>query len=190
MAETNEISLSLGQRLRNLRKARGISLKELSSEIGISIGMLSQIERAVSVPSLRSLRKLAIALDVSLGWFFEEGKVLEEINCEYIIRKSNRKLLKLSPGGITKYLASPSLLSDLELLIVTIEPGGTSGSQAYTHKGVDAGFVVKGMLNLVIDGTRYVLAEGDSFGFPSSIPHRFENGGDTQAQIVWINTVG
>ena len=54
----------LGEHVRNIRKKRGITLKELAEKTGLSIGYISQIERNLTDPSLSTLRKLSAALDI------------------------------------------------------------------------------------------------------------------------------
>jgi quercetin dioxygenase-like cupin family protein len=76
----------------------------------------------------------------------------------------------------------------LELLRSTFAPGATSGGQAYSHSGEEAGVILKGELELTIDGEVFVLKAGDSFGFQSSLPHRYRNISDDSAEVIWAIT--
>ena len=70
--------------------------------------------------------------------------------------------------------------------LVTIQPGGTSGPENYTHEGEDAGVVLKGALELWVDGQRFNLEEGDGFRFKSSLPHHFTNPTEQTTEAIWV----
>jgi len=174
----------IGRRMRDLRLRRTLTLQALSEASGVSTGMLSQIERGVSTPSIRTLQRVAEALEVPLSWFFSDGRSSPG-SPSWILRRSDRRILSLGTDGVTKELLAPAGSGTIELLHVTIEPGGSSGPVPYTHNGEDAGLVLEGMLRLEVDGTASVLSVGDAFRFKSTLPHRFENVGTERAIVVW-----
>lgn len=178
--------MKLGTRLRTLRKERKLSIRDLSEAAGVSTGMISQIERGNASPSLRSLRMIGAAMHVPVSIFFspmaaapEEGK--------YIVRRNARQLLKLS-GSVMKELMSPSTLELLEIFHVTLQPGGESGPEPYSHAGEKAGIIISGSLELWLDGTLYQLEQGDTCQFQGSIPHRYCNRGDIATNVIWVLT--
>ncbi|WP_162409167.1 helix-turn-helix domain-containing protein [Acuticoccus sediminis] len=177
----------LGFKLRDLRRSQALSLQDLSRRADVSVGTLSQLERGLSRPSLRTLQKIGAAAGVPLSWFFDETSEKNEGD-GVVVRKGQGAKLNVTAGGISKTLLTPLSVNGLQLMMVTMEPNSASGHGSYTHEGHDAGVVVAGSLNLEVDGRVYVLATGDSFGFDSSLPHQFENRGNTQAQILWVNT--
>ncbi|WP_108260694.1 cupin domain-containing protein [Mangrovicoccus ximenensis] len=179
-------SPSLGERLRGLRKSHALSLKELAARSQLSIGALSQIERGISSPSVRTLNKLATSFDVPLSYFFA-GADSDEVD-GVVVRHTADAEMKVSAQGIRKRLLTPKTLEGLQLMLVQVDPGSTSGPEAYGHPGLDAGYVLSGALRLEVSGRVYLLTEGDSFGFPSTQPHRFECLGGRPAEIVWVNT--
>ena len=89
---------------------------------------------------------------------------------------------------IADELLSPTLAGALELLSCRLPPGPTSGEHPYTHQGEEAGLVLRGQLELWVDGKTFRLNVGDSFGFPSSLPHRYRNPGNEEAEIIWAIT--
>ena len=176
---------TVGGRLRELRRQHSLSLKGLAERSDVAIGSLSQIERGLTQPSIRTLQKVAAAVGVPLSWFFEPRDAEED---GVVVRAGSGALLATKPNGIVKTLLTPHDLDALQLMLVRIDPGASSGAGVYTHAGLDAGTVLGGSLNLEVDGRVYVLGPGDSFGFDSGRPHRFENRGAVPAEIVWINT--
>lgn len=174
----------IGERMRELRKDRGLSIQELADRVGLSIGMISQIERGLSTPSLRSLRLLAEALNVPVSWFFASAKRHSE--SRHIVRRGQRRRLRVPDVGVVQELLLPDSASGIEIYEVTLEPGGNSGPEAYTHQGEKFGLVIEGELQLLIDSETHSLETGDSFHFPSVRPHRFANSGAIPARFVWI----
>ena len=180
--------LWLGQQLRVLRRGRGLSLVELADRTGLSIGNISQIERGVSSPSVRSLKKLSEALQVSIGDLFQDTDLPPASEISYIVRKKTRPLLKLGATGVQKELLTPTTPGALQMLMVTIAPGGSSGPDHYTHRGEESGLVLAGSLELWIEDECFILKEGDTFRFKSTQPHRFANAGANTASVLWVQT--
>lgn len=177
----------LGERLRSLRRRRGLTLVELSKASGVSVGMLSQIERDLSSPSIRTLQRLSVGLGVPIGWFFSSAPKDPEA-VPWILRRAARRVLALNQNGVTKELLAPPGDGAIELLLVTIEPGGSSGEAAYSHVGEDAGLVLEGSLRIEVDGQWQTLGAGDAFRFPSQKPHRFDNPGSVRTVVLWALT--
>ena len=85
----------VGTRLRMRRLARRLTLQELAEKSALSVGLLSQIERGLTTPSIRSLRQISNALEMPMGWLFEPAPHPSE---ELIVRASNRRRMDLGPG--------------------------------------------------------------------------------------------
>jgi transcriptional regulator with XRE-family HTH domain len=177
----------VGQQVRDLRHSRRMSLKELAVRSGLSIGLLSQIERGTSSPSLRSLQALSRALSVPARWFFNDGIVPPAAERDVIVRSGRGRMLHLTTKGIIKELVTPDLSGALQVLLVRIMPGGSTGEK-YSHDGEEAGHVIHGQLELFLDEERFVLNTGDSFRFVSTRLHGVRNPGDTETRILWVTT--
>lgn len=178
--------LWIGSRLRELRKDRGLSIQQVADRVGLSIGMISQIERGLSTPSLRSLRLLAEAMDVPVSWFFASPKGHSE--SRHIVRRAQRRRLRVPDVGVVQELLIPDSASTIEIYEVTLESGGSSGPDSYSHDGEKAGLVIEGEMQLLIGDEVHELQCGDSFHFPSTQLHRFANPSAAPSRFVWIVT--
>ncbi len=176
----------LGERIREFRKFRKLSLVNVSELSGISVAMLSHIERGKATPSLKALEKLRSALSVSMADLFATPDAEERDAPRLVARRSDRKALNFPELGLTKLKLSPGEKSDLEMLLLVIAPGGGSGPEPWTRPGEKGGLVLSGSARLEVGGRSFDLEVGDSFQFDSSQPHRFECLGDETAEIVWI----
>jgi len=177
----------IGEEIRGLRKRRGLTIVDLAAAIGKSTGYVSQVERNVSVPSVADMQKVAAALGVQMGWFFDRGESGPPEELPFIVRAHRRR--KLNFGlGVTDHLLSPSLSGELELLYTTLAPGAKGGEPALSYRGEQAGLVLAGTFELSIGSKRFVLHAGDSFGFKSTTPHRYRNPGRSETVVVWAFT--
>ena len=177
----------VGAEIRDLRKAKRLTIKELSLATSLSIGHLSEIERGIASPGIKTLHDIAKALGVTIGWFLHNAEGGDPDERDYIVRASNRRMLRFS-SGITDELLSPNLRGQLELLMSRFPPGATETGSSYTHNGEEAGLVLAGSLELWIGEQSFTLREGDSFSFPSTTPHRYRNPGNVETVVVWAIT--
>jgi transcriptional regulator with XRE-family HTH domain len=174
---------ALGRSLRGLRKARGITLKELALKIGRSVGFISQIERGLSEPSMTDLRRIAQAFDVPTSWFFLLNDE-DSPEQKFIVRAGARRALGTSEEGIVEELLSPDLGGAFEMLRTVIEPGAAS-TELLKRNTEEAGYVVSGEIEFWIDESRFHLKAGDSFRFDHK-SHRWHNRGTAQCIIIWV----
>ncbi|WP_350333545.1 cupin domain-containing protein [Coralliovum pocilloporae] len=192
--ETHSAPHALGDDMRQLRKARGLTLTDLSDLCGKSVSFLSKIERDLANPSLTALQEIAAALNVSTGWFFQNERPVPEEERAFVVRADNRRRLTYAPAsstdfwGFEDYLLSANLDGDLVMAMSRYAPGSSTGDDLYTHKGEEAGFVLSGTFELTLGEQVFLLNAGDSFSFPSTTPHRFHNPGTVETIIIWANT--
>jgi transcriptional regulator with XRE-family HTH domain len=184
-ASSSAADLWLGLQMRALRRAKGLSLEQLADAAELSIAMVSQIERGISSPSIRSLRQLSKALGVPPSRFFQDGGHPPAAEIDKIVRRHARPSVSLA-AKISKHHLTPEFPGLVEMFLIVMEPGGTSGPESYTHEGEDAGIVLRGTLELWIDRQRYILEDGDSFRFKSSLPHHFTNASDKRTEVIWV----
>lgn len=177
----------LGRRIRDLRKAKRLTLQELSRRATLSTGYLSLIERDLATPSIKALHDIADALNVSIGWFFPSNESPETPEAAIVVRHRNRRSLKFG-SGIRDELLCPNLSGELELLACHFAPGSSSGDEAYSHEGEEAGVIIEGQLDLWVDEALFRLKQGDSFHFESRRPHRYRNPGRTDTLVIWAIT--
>lgn len=184
----DDFDLWVGMQVRDLRKARRMSLKQLGEACGLSIGLLSQIERGTSSPSIRSLHALSAALGVAPIWFFNDGKLPPQNERTTIVRRGAGRRLNLPTKRLVKELITPDLSGALQMLIVNIEPGGSTGSETYWHEGEECGYVLEGVLDLWVGDDYFQLGKGDSFRFKSERPHQSYNPGKTRTRVIWVTS--
>lgn len=179
----------LGAQLRQRRRIKNLTLAELSRQSRLSVGLLSQIERGITSPSLKSIKQICEALAIPLSWLFDSGPPENPDEKGIVVRRASRRRLDLGSYGVSKELLSPDLGGEMQTYLVSIRPGGQSAPEPYTHRGEEGGLVLGGTLELAVEGRVFVLYEGDSFRFSSSLPHRFSNPGTTQTTVVWTNSL-
>ena len=185
------MDLEVGRRIRELRRARQLSLEAVVARTDLSIGFVSQIERGLSSPSLRVLATLADVLGVGIAALFGATPSGDDASGGVVTRQLQRAELKLWRTGISKQLLSPAGAEHrLNLFLVHMEPGGSTGDELYTHDGEEAGLVLEGEMMLTVDAETWSLKTGDSFRFASRRPHRFSNpADDAKAVVLWVNCV-
>ncbi len=187
MKTTRQTQPIIGKRMRELRKAKGLTLKELAAETALSVGYLSQLERQDADPSITALNVIGKALGVGINWFFPDPEEADNPESDLVVRADKRRSLRFE-SGLRDELLSPSLSGKLELILTTFNPGASSGDELYSHPGEEAGYVTKGQLELTIDEQVILLNPGDAFHFESSKPHRYRNPGNIKTVIVWVMT--
>ena len=184
----NESGPLIGARLKHARLLNQLRLKDVAEKAGCSESMLSKIENERAVPSLTTLHRLCKSLNLSVSSLFNS----ETVEPWTIMRPDQRRTI-----GHAKAAGSEGVLAEvlipsaegrlLEGFLVVIEPGGhTNGT--LQHNGEEVGFVVEGQLELTINDGVHLLQSGDSFYFPSDLPHAYRNVGKTRMRAVWINT--
>ena len=185
------MDVAVGQRIRDLRRSRKLSLEVVAVSTDLSIGFLSQIERGLSSPSLRVLATIADVLGIGIAGLFGATETAGTGSDAIVTREQQRAELNLWRTGISEQLLSPSGSEGrLNLFLVHMEPGGSTGDELYTHDGEEAGLVIEGEMNLTVDAESWTLKQGDSFRFASRRPHRFSNPSDkAKAVVLWVNCV-
>jgi len=185
------MDLAVGKRIRDLRHGSKLSLETVAAKTKLSVGFLSQIERGLSSPSLRVLATLADVFGVGTAGLFGARAGAGGASEGVVTRAPERAELKLWRSGISKQLLSPAGSDGrLNLFLVHMEPGGSTGDELYTHDGEEAGLVLEGEMRLTVDAETWTLKTGDSFRFTSRRPHRFSNpDDDAKAVVLWVNCV-
>lgn len=173
--------MTLGSHLKLLRETKGYTLKQISEISGLSIGFISQVERGQTDPSLSSLKKLAGALGIKLGDLFEQ-----EAPAHVVVKKGGGKILHIDSFVYCELLAT-SLNKSMEPMIKVIQPGGESGL-VDPHAGEEFIWVIDGVLQVTLDGIKYLLQSGDSIYFQANQPHSWANVSEMTCQALWVMT--
>lgn len=187
-----------GSRIREMRKRRGLTLKEVAEATGYTIGHISQIERDLKSPSLVALRKIAACLNCSEVWLImddselsakssEEGKKSKE---SYLMRKENRIPMKIPEIDVSYSIFTPSKLPNAQEaqmtgLIARLKPNTWVTEKMISHGNYDESLLLlKGELELRIDNSTYMIYEGDSFYIPKNCLHNYLNTSNEEATII------
>lgn len=185
-AKSGPAPVDLGRRLRELRQAAGLSLRELSRRSGIAVSFLSALERGKTNVTVVNLKAILDVFGQTLGDFFG-GSAAPPAKIVY----RREELVEIS--GQAKGLSFREVAAGrpgrlLQLLVKRYEPGATTGEKPYRHGAQEAGVVLRGTLELILEGEVYRLRAGDAFYFDSSRPHRFRNPGRVPVDLVSVNT--
>jgi transcriptional regulator with XRE-family HTH domain len=184
MPEPLSDELELGTRIREVREARSLPLRAVASAAGVSESFLSQVERGLASPSVASLRRIAEALGESVGAFFEGPAVTGQM-----VRAEDRRRLVHPQRHWEDHLLTPPGARRLQVILSRVEPGAGSGDEPYAHDSDEECVVVlRGRLTFWVEDERFDLEEGDSLLFESRRPHRNENPGPGEAEVLWIIT--
>lgn len=172
----------LGDKLRILRKAKGLSLTQLSNRIGSSASYLSMVENGKVDPSISRLKRIADGLEVTIVDLFQNRSTRD-----VVIRKEERIKGRFPRSKTEIEILVPHIPDkQMDARLAYIHTGGSSVGD-YQHPGEEFGLVLKGTLELTVAGMSYKLLEGDSFYFNSEQNHHWQNAGDEEAVIVWVN---
>jgi transcriptional regulator with XRE-family HTH domain len=175
---------SLGERIRSLRDARSMSLKQLADATGLTQSFLSQVERDLTSPSVASLRKIAEALGTSVATFFAGGSPNGRL-----VKRDARPVLLHPKRRWRDSLLTPSMTGKLQVIWSEIEPGGGSGDEPYSHESDEECVVIlQGRLDFWVGDEHYLLEKGDALTFESRLPHKNRNPGPTKTQVLWVMT--
>jgi transcriptional regulator with XRE-family HTH domain len=176
--------LRLGRAVRSRREERGLSLKQLATAAEVSESFISQIERGVANPSVASLRRIAGALQTSVGALFDG-----EARRGRLVRVTDRRQLMHPRRKWSDFMLTPEGAQRLQVILSVIEPGEGSGEEPYTHDSDEECVVVlKGSLEIGVADEIYTLQEGDTLTFESRLPHWNRNVGDHKAEVLWVTT--
>ena len=171
---------AIGVRLRQLRVRRQLSLAQVAKTVGISVGFLSALERSHMSASVSTLRKLARFYKTNILGFFDPA----EANIR-LVSPDKRKVLEAGPGVRMELLAWGNTVMEPHLF--RIAPQSGSG-ESYTHEGEEFLYILRGELQISLEGEDYCLQPGDSFYFESATPHRWKNPGRGETWVLWVNT--
>lgn len=179
------MKLLIGEKLKQLRLEKKLSIAELSKRSDVSTGLISQIERDLVVPSVTSLWRLAKALDTNINFFFHE----EQQDAHLITRKGeHRTIVTHHDSSYYKLLHADREERALDMMVITLKAGYTYDKKALSHEGEECGYVLKGTLTVYLNGKDYILQEGDSIHFDSTLPHKYINNGEEDCVSIWAMT--
>ena len=176
------VSVDVGNRLRQLREARGVSMRTLATMSGLSANALSMIERGKTSPSVSTLYRLADALGVPVTDFFSPESSRKKV---VHIKADERARLPFL-RGLWEGLGGEQFTGRMMPFMITLESGASSGPSSVLHTGHEFVFCIRGQLEYLVEGEAYTLEAGDSLLFSAQLKHRWRNASSnvTNALIV------
>lgn len=176
----SEEELNVGEKLRTIRSQRKFSLRVLAEKSGLSINTLSLIEKGKSSPSVSTLQRLAIALDVPIADFFSPDSDKREV---VVTTKENRSQVKAGKVNI-EILGKGFEYKKFQQYVVNFKPGDGSGNPSVVHLGLESIFVLAGSVEFTVGDSGYLLSSGDHIIFDSNIPHHWHTIGDSEGRML------
>lgn len=175
--------MKIHEKLKQIRKMRGLSIKELSEKTGLSAGFISNIERNINSPSIANLQTLCQILNVNIIDLLKK-----ERSSVTVLKKEERTLVFDSSSEGTKYYNLTPDNSKIDGICVVIEPNGVSDSTNWGHNHDEVGLVIEGELELeVAQEGIYHLSKGDTIYIKRNTPHRHKNPSSTPSITYWFS---
>jgi len=174
------MATDISNRLRNLRLSHRMSQRSLARRSGISNATISLIESGKLNPSVAVLKSILIGLGTDLAEFFAD-----ETNAPEPLVYRSDDLLEIGQGKISFRQVGHGLEGrTVQILHERYAPGADTGKVALHHEGEEGGVVIRGELELTIEGERHILGPGDAYYFKSTRPHRWRNTGSVECEVV------
>jgi transcriptional regulator with XRE-family HTH domain len=180
--EANAISVDVGIRLRKLREGRGISIRELARQSGLSANAISLIERGRSSPSVSTLYLISEALDIPITTFFET----KEQQSEIVFRRGAERTRVSFSRGVWEGLGGEMFRGRVEPFALTLETGANSGPSTIVHSGHEFVVCLRGQLEYQVEDEIYLLEAGDSLLFKAYLKHRWRNPGPLVTNAIFV----
>jgi transcriptional regulator with XRE-family HTH domain len=179
----------LGERVRGLREAMGLSLRDLAHRSEVSAPMLSQVERGTTSPTLAVAEKVASGLELTLSQLLR----LDEGGHVVVTRRADRRGRRRGGHGVEE-LTPPLPGQRADVSMHTLKPGAATGGPddppLHEPGSRETAVVLSGEVTLVVDGERHELGEGDSVTFDADLGHHFENPGRREAEFLAVVAAG
>lgn len=173
--------MKLGARINKLRKQSGLTLQNVSELTDLSVGFLSNIERDLTSPSISNLQKICSALNVDLVKLIQPAE-----ESKTVVRADERREMFYSETSKIKYELITEGNKKINGFCITMEEGADYGKVSQGHSSDELGIVIKGKMELTINGDKHVLSEGDSVYIEASAPHSYRNVGDSDCISYWV----
>ena len=182
-AETADILIDIGRRVRDFRLESKMTLKMLSAATGLSTSMLSLVERGLSSPSIGSLITICSALGIQMS----DLVVSDQSDTKsYVSRKDDQPTIT-SGDGSTRRILRDDKRRGIEVAINEYQTNSGNSDEPLGHAGYEYGILIEGHLVVEVGTERCELMPGDLISYDSRIPHKIWNYGKKPARTLWIN---
>lgn len=169
----------LGGLVRQRRKKLSMTMQDLATTAGVSVGYVSQIERDMAVPSLGTLAQIADALSVEIEYFVKSQKPTDAISWA-----EGRQQFFMG-GSSVRYEAVTNQYPGSEISSFILNVPAGYASETVSHEGEEIIFVLEGVIHQVLDGQTFEMRSGDCLHFNGATPHSWTNPTDHEARVLW-----
>lgn len=175
--------MSVGEKVREVRLRKNLTLGDLAKRTKLTISFISQVERNIASPSVKSLKQIAQALSMKISSFFEEDEIRETV---FIRRGRKKGFVDKAIGPGCEVLVSGVLNIKMEPLLFNLGKGRGTENLLVSHEGEEFGLVVKGKIEISINEKKWIMEEGDNIYLISPKAHKILNIGEDKATVLWI----
>jgi len=173
--------ITIGNKIRQLRRERGLTLAELGRKSGVSISQISEMERGLKSPTVGILIKVAQGLGVRASDLLGEADATHVM----ITKKNERKKIVSESGKFSYEEVSKGITNrEMDIFLWHFEPGYEGKPQA--RPGEEIGLVLKGEIELTVSEEKAILDEGACYQIKANLPHYHKNIGDETADVLII----
>ncbi|MGV6806060.1 MAG: helix-turn-helix domain-containing protein [Ruegeria sp.] len=166
--------------MRALRKRLSMTLKDLSSASGVSVGYLSQVERGNATPTLGTLTQIAQALEVDADYFVRTPRAVDSLT-----RGGARPKFAVAGSSIEyEQIGAERAGHELTSYVMNVPPGYES--EVVTHVGEEIIYILEGTISQIVGEREYLMEAGDSLHYLGTTPHCWSNKTDKPARILWV----
>lgn len=177
--------IDIGPKIREIRLQKGLKLKDVAKETGLSVSLISQVENNNTSPSLSTLIKLLNFLGMDAGFILGDSN---RKKTSVVCHKEDRKVWTSDDNRIYFELLNPSLRGKrFEVVQAKIERF-EGPVERYTHEGEEFGLVLKGEIKVELGEGVHVLKECDTIYFNSTVPHAIYGVAPEGSVILWVNS--
>lgn len=177
---------TIGKRIKKLRTQNKMTLKDLSSLSGLSVGFLSQLERGLTSIAVDTLEELAQIFKVEISYFFN----FSSGDTSHVMKSYEKKILNVTERSSIQYCLSKEL-KDKKLLprLIEVLPGQKKDNLIpYKHEGEEFIYILEGVLTIIVNGIKSDLYPGDSAHYLATTPHNWTNHTNQSVKLIAVHT--
>jgi transcriptional regulator with XRE-family HTH domain len=176
-----------GEKIREVRKRKRMTIRQVAEAAGVSESLISQIERNRISPAIDTLLRIIDILGIDPDFIFRDFKKNHTVN----LVRSNDKKRAVIDGVVYEQLShTPSSSEEhaIEAYFLEIAPGEKSDNDEYGHIGKELGVIISGKGEFTVGKQVIILKKGDSISFSADVPHQLRNTGSGPLRAFWIIT--
>jgi transcriptional regulator with XRE-family HTH domain len=188
-AEEGVKAFNIGRKIREIRKAKALTLQNLSTLTGLSKPLLSQIENEIVVPPISTLLRISKALSKEIAFFFQGPNHDQKVTVVRAFereRLDTKQLGRPEAGYFYESLAYKKGRKTMEPFMIEFETKDERDLSFYSHEGEEFIFVLEGSLEFRTRDEVHQLAPGDSLYFESDVPHAYRAVGEENAKAIAV----